>query len=89
MCKHTKSSNKRIDPCMRYAIKHAYFSVPTKILACCCGHFVYPMTIIVKQDNQIRELLSGANIPRKVRFYKKDKNGLYYVPEVSKEYKDR
>jgi hypothetical protein len=46
-----------------------------KTVACCFGHCKYPMTVIV-------ELLSGITIPRTRRFYLKDKQGLYYIPEV-------
>jgi len=83
MCKHTKSSNKKIDVCMVNLIK-ALNSSDHKVLACCCGHGKYPMTIIVKSYGNIFELISGKAIFRKSRFYVKDKDGLYYVPEVFK-----
>lgn len=54
--------------------------------ASCCGHSVYPMTIVVKyRKNGIAyyfELLSGVSVFRIKKFYKKDKNGIYYIPEV-------
>jgi len=28
------------------------------------------------------ELFSGKIIPRKIKFYKKDKQGYYYIPET-------
>jgi hypothetical protein len=60
-----------------------------KTLACCCGHGKYNMTIVVKarcQPSKRRglafELLSCQYIPRKRRFYKRDKQGHYYIPEA-------
>ena len=76
----------RVDPCMRHLINslsmHGYRTV-----GCCCGHGHYPMTIICQVNNQKRfyELISGIDIPRTKRFYKKDKDGYYYVPELVKE----
>jgi len=62
--------------------------VDIQILACCCGHMRYPMTIVLKlgSDNTIFELFSGEVILRKKRFYKKDKQGYYYIPEVLKKW---
>ena len=53
------------------------------IVACCCGHGKYPMTIIIEGINGNHfDLVSGVSIPRKKRFYKRDKQGYYYIPEV-------
>jgi hypothetical protein len=56
------------------------------LVACCCGHGRYPMTIVGKyrSDGRIRELISGTDIPRKRNIYKTDSQGFYYIPEVSK-----
>lgn len=55
-----------------------------KVIASCCGHGIYPISIII--HNQIGqyniELISGILIKRKKRFYKKDKQGMYYIPET-------
>lgn len=54
-----------------------------KTLGACCGHGKYPLTIIVQNnDRVIFELVSGIIIPRQKRFYIKDEEGVYYVPEV-------
>lgn len=57
-----------------------------KTLGCCCGHGKYPMTIVVKDVGGIYEYISGKPIPRKKRFYlkEKDKEGFYYIPETLK-----
>ena len=89
MCKKTNykgTSNTQLDMCMKPVIKwlnnRDYFTVSS-----CCGHDKYPMTIVVKyMINGIerhKEILSNAELPRKRKFYKKDKKGYYYIPEVS------
>lgn len=52
------------------------------VCACCCGHNKYPMTIVVFDDPNFIEIVSGKKIPRATRFYKRDKQGLYYIPET-------
>ena len=54
-----------------------------KTLACCCGHGKYPMSVVIKHDEEALELFSGSLLFRKSKFYKKDKQGYYYIPEVN------
>jgi len=54
--------------------------IPT--LAHCCGHGKYPETIVVDSPSGAYELNTGVKIPRKRRFYRKDAEGFYYIPEV-------
>lgn len=90
MCKfNPKNNSRRIDPCIFGFIKCLQLAIKGnhKIVACCCGHSKYPMTIIVKvkwktRPEGIFDLVSGMEIPRKKRFYKKDKQGYYYIPEI-------
>lgn len=71
-----------IDKCMRRLIK--WLNLQGHItVACCCGHNKYQMTIIVKSKSEYREVLSDTIIPRKRNFYRRDKEGYYYIPEVS------
>jgi len=64
---------------LKIIFKHCGF----KILACCCGHGKYPMTIVYEIPKRAKfELFSGKVIPRKKRFYIKDKQGYYYIPET-------
>jgi len=53
-------------------------------LASCCGHSRYPKTIVIlAKDGETRiEHFSKQIILRKRRFYKKDNQGYYYIPEV-------
>ena len=76
-----------IDKCMRDYIKmiNKTLSQIYETKSCCCGHGIYPKTVIVglkKGGEQCFELFTGKIIPRKKRFYKKDKQGYYYIPEV-------
>ena len=89
MCKLSKNGLWRIDPCIANFIEilNINLNKSIKILACCCGHGKYPMTIIVEVESdfhspEIYDLVSGIEIPRKKRFYLKDKQGYYYIPET-------
>lgn len=88
MCKkvnNKKTSNTRIDRCIQPLIKwlknHHYIT-----RASCCGHNKYPLTVVVRlrapKGFFYIELFSGIEIPRKRNFYKRDKEGYYYIPEV-------
>ena len=89
MCR--KPNNRKIDKCMRIFIEklNEYLGDDVRIMACCCGHKKYPMSLIVKEyfpDSinkfQVYDWFSGKYIPRTKRFYKKDKQGYYYIPET-------
>ena len=86
MCKvkaYKGSSNPRIDKCMRNLIDVLNTYVKDyKILACCCGHGKYPMTIVFDAGYGAWELISDVEIPKKKRFYKRDEEGYYYIPEL-------
>lgn len=91
MCKLNKKSGlNRIDPCMQTLIERfdRIINPNVKIVGCCCGHGKYPMTLVMKRHFYgtfyIYELFSGESIERKKKFYKKDKQGYYYIPEVKR-----
>jgi len=70
----------RLDKCMKKLIKNLNdYGIET--VACCCGHGWYPMTILIRENGVVRDVFSNAIIPRKRRFYVRDKDGIYYVPE--------
>lgn len=81
MCEWRKSGENRIDPCMRPLIRELQIK-GIKTLACCCGHGKYPRTIIVEKDEKRIEYYSGVEILRKKRFYRRDAQGIYYIPEL-------
>jgi hypothetical protein len=87
MCKWSKWGDTRIDPCMRRFIKNLEWTLrgDYKVVACCCGHRKYPMTVVIslkKGGVACFELISGSMILRMARFYKRDKHGYYYIPET-------
>ena len=85
MCKlkkYHKTSNTQIDECMRDWIKLLERLGITNIMACCCGHRRYPKTIVLKGIRYCYEGFSGELIQRTRRFYVKDKQGYYYIPET-------
>ena len=84
MCEKTqfKYCPSVIDKCMNERIK-IMRDRGINTLGCCCGHNKYPMTIIVKSKEEIIvEYFSNKIIPRIRRFYKRDDEGYYYVPET-------
>ena len=82
MCKFDpKNNSRRIDPCMIWTISFLK-EHKIKTLGCCCGHYKYYPSIIIKKGKFNFDLLSGVVIPRKKKFYRKDKKGIYYIPEV-------
>ncbi len=87
MCKKKqfKYCPSEIDECMKNLIE-ILRARGVRTLSCCCGHRRYPMTIIIEQGLETQtyalEIMSDKVIPRKKKFYKKDKQGYYYIPEV-------
>jgi len=84
MCKFNQSNDgRRIDPCMRELIKNLKLSLKEITpVACCCGHNKYQMTILVKDKyGNVWDLCSSEIIKRKKRFYRKDADGYYFIPE--------
>ena len=58
-----------------------------KVVACCCGHGIYPKTVVIRNDGHNTEKLhyeyySGVLIPRIRNFYKIDGTGYFYIKEV-------
>jgi hypothetical protein len=79
--KHNNTNIK--DKCMiRFCeLLNSYTSITC--LASCCGHGKYPLTIVVKDINwKIWEFFSRIEIPRTRNFYKRDKQGFFYIPEL-------
>lgn len=94
MCKFVNNTKRsRIDRCMKPFMSMLNLVIDRKyeIVACCCGHKKYPMTIIIRRIGigYYYDLVSGAPIPRKRNFYKKDKSGYFYIPEAMALYKRR
>lgn len=73
----------KVDDCIAKEIIKLNKSSNTTISSC-CGHGIYKKTIVIlTKDGKTRiEKFSKKIIPRKRRFYIKDKRGYYYIPEV-------
>lgn len=82
--RYKKIPNPRIDKCMK-EFMISLNNLEIKTVSCCCGHRKYPMTIIAKIGDEFFELVSGKMIDRTRNFYKRDKEGFYFIPEVSNE----
>jgi len=82
MCEKTKHMRKNIDPCMRDGIRHLQENGVVTVSSC-CGHGKYPPTIIALIDGVYYEILTRTRIDRIKRFYKRDNQGYYFVPECS------
>lgn len=78
--RYKSGPNPRIDKCIENLMN--YIDRDYEVLASCCGHGRYPMTIVVKFKKNIFDIISQENIPRKRKFYKRDSQGYYYIPEV-------
>ena len=76
----------RVDKCIRH-LPTVLSVYGFYVVACCCGHGRYPLTVVCKNEakelNNYFDLISGKDIPRRKRFYKRDKDGYFYIPEVS------
>ena len=77
-----------VDACMVELIEEMN-RTGTKTIGCCCGHGVYPKTVVYRAmgGNAIEYfthaiLLDKNGNPRKRKLYKKDENGMYHLPEV-------
>ena len=87
MCKkvnNKKCPNTRIDRCIHIMITNLN-TLGVKTIASCCGHNKYDMTIVVRHNHLNLEICHCKIIPRSRNIYKRDKDGYYYIPEVSKE----
>jgi len=93
MCKKHSSVNLklsngvtiRLDPCMKKLIVLLRKHLGWETLACCCGHGVYPKTIVISRGNKILALSPDkrSKLLRMRRFYKRDGFGRFYLPEIS------
>jgi len=94
MCKKIKGCGRHIDRCMIKLVEFINTHPRINTISSCCGHGKYNMTIVIKYQTEtgidgrykwkVQELLSGIPLPMKTKYYKKDKQGYYYIPEVLK-----
>jgi len=88
VCKRKKWQTFYIDDCLKKEIEKINKSPQYYTILSCCGHGRYPKTIIVKDryTNIVFELLSGIILSKGLRkpkrYYKRDKDGYYFIPEI-------
>ena len=87
MCNKLPYSNPRIDKCIRETIENINKKGRYKTLASCCGHDIYPMTIVVR-DKITRIILEyytqiQLEFKKRNRYYKKDDDGFYFILELN------
>lgn len=83
---YVEMSNKsvRVDSCISMLI-YTLNRNGIKTLGSCCGHGKYNLSIVIQGlGGEIIDMVSGIEIPRKKRFYKRDKEGYFYIPELYK-----
>ena len=93
MCKKLPYCAWKIDPCLIEEIRLLNQDLGFKTISSCCGHGKYEPTIIVRDELGLcyelySEIQLNAYDRRKKkqfnRYYKKDSEGIYYIPEVEK-----
>ena len=100
MCKHGELElmpelgphGRYIDKCMVDVVR-GLRRQGIETLGCCCGHGVYPRTIVIEYVDSgltieyysMKSLTDQQGKSRTRNFYKMDKNGLYFIPEISQE----
>lgn len=86
MCKlNRKNRGRRIDPCIKNLFN--YIDSRYEVVASCCGHGKYPLSIVIncqKIRGKYLEIISQEILPRKRKFYLRDREGYYYIPETLK-----
>jgi hypothetical protein len=85
MCKFNPSNEgRRMDKCMENLICNLNMSLKDglKTVACCCGHGKYSMSILIQDKyGNVWDMCSNNILNRKTRFYRRDEEGVYYIPE--------
>ena len=84
MCKRrSQQTASRIpDRCIREEIKELNRK-GVETVSSCCGHGRYPKTILWRPSTGgIKEYFTGIWIGKKRRFYERDKDGYFFVPEI-------
>ncbi len=83
MCQKKHYCSREVDPCIQPIVKAINRLNGFRTLSSCCGHNIYPTTIIIKdKTGNITEFYSGIKLEyrKRNRFYKKDKSGFYFIP---------
>ena len=94
----THGSAREIDPCLEEELKKLENTFPRfkekfKMIMSCCGHYKYSKTLILQnRGSKVHfEWFSGIRLSGTKRsdtrapFYRRDKEGYYYIPEINEQ----
>lgn len=90
MCQK-KENSRKIDECLVDKIAEINKIEGLKTILSCCGHGIYQPSIIILDKNEkfIFEYFSGMELKMRCkngrirhRYYKKDSQGFYFIPEL-------
>ena len=99
MCQKVKGCNRQIDSCLQEELRHLQaLSYSNQVfISSCCGHGIYQKTAVLRDKitNKCYEFYSRVQLhdydPRKDKrhntYYKKDKEGIYFIPELLRIFK--
>ena len=74
-----------IDDCIADDVQAINTDGEFRTLGSCCGHGLYPRTIVVRDEHlpfKVLEYYTRVPVPRRRRFYRRDANGFYFIPEI-------
>lgn len=90
MCQKLSYCNRKIDSCIQNEVEKINRTGFNSISSC-CGHKKYEKTIVIRRkNNSVIEFFTGIILkPYNPKFdkrhniyYKKDKQGFYFIPEL-------
>ena len=94
----TEGSARNRDPCLKVELKELENTFPRfkkkfRTIMSCCGHYKYSKTLVVQNigSGACFEWFSGTTLvgtrraDSRAPYYKRDREGYYFIPEVDKE----
>ena len=78
---HSQLTYAKVDSCIAPLVAMLNL-IGIRTLGACCGHGKHKPSIIIEIKGKKQEYFSKKTILRKKRFYKKDIEGYYYIPET-------
>lgn len=85
-CDKLPYRNPRVDACLPPVIERIR-AEGFKPVASCCGHGMYPATVVVRcPDGSMMEYFTKVILPfkKRHRYYTRDDEGYYYIKECNK-----
>ena len=91
-----KDRTVRVDSCLKLIIQYLN-ELGYRTVASCCGHGIYKPTILIlswniKNNktywNHVYDFFTDIVLHKTKKFYKKDAEGFYYIPEIEREFEN-